>query len=233
MQRWGSFKGLSPTNRMNAKIASQLRHLATFVPGLGGFLLAQGWLDADTAAQLDAEQVKMLAIVAGALAVMISRALLWLLGKYAPQFLPFFGNGGAGSSPLLILTTAAAFSMAGLSLSSCSLSMTGDGCVLGEYQRNGRTYKAGPCVDALGKVNRLRFAWLNEKGQELRATVFQDREKPTEIDYHAGGGLWLRWTRETGISLGALPPDLESAVKEGAVKVSLVTEVEREIQPTK
>lgn len=199
--------------------------LATAFKGLGGaggYLAGKGLIDSGSIGSVDAAGSSM----ALALATILGAVAVHLLGK-------LFGSGVAGKSPLLILATAAGLSMAGGLLSSCSLSMTGDGCVLGSYTRNGRTYKAGPCVDALGVVNRLRFSWSNEKAQELRATVFKDRSKPTEIEYHAGGGLWLRWTKDSGISLGALPPDLESAVNDGAVKVTAVVETEREIKPAK
>ncbi len=118
---------------MNEKLASQLRHLATFVPGLGTFLLALGWLDADTAMQLDAEQAKYLAVLAGALAVMIARGILWLVGKYAPRLLPLFPGIGKGSS-MLAMATAAGLLMAGGLLSSCSAwnSFTGDFDAKGE-----------------------------------------------------------------------------------------------------
>jgi hypothetical protein len=122
-------------------------------------------------------------------------------------------TGGSGGSIPSIMITAAAFCLAGLALSSCSLSMTGDGCVLGTYTRNGKTYKAGPCVDANGKVDRLRVVWSNDAGQELRATIWPSAARKTLVEYHAGGGLWLQWTAKSGVSIGPVPPEVETALE--------------------
>lgn len=97
--------------------------------------------------------------------------------------------------------------------SSCALRVTDDGCVLGSHTRDGRTYEAGPCVDEHGNVNRVRIAWKNDAGQELRATVFRDLRQ-TLVEYHAGGGLWLQWTSKSGVILGPLPPEVEVALED-------------------
>jgi hypothetical protein len=192
---------------MKDKLTSFLATAFKGLGGAGGFLAGKGLIDSGSIGSVDAAGSSL----ALALATIVGAVLAHVLGKLAAKYLPgFLGNVGKGS-PAFAITTAVGFAMAGSLLSSCSLSLTSDGCVLGSYTRNHSTYRAGPCVDAFGKVNRVRFAWVNEQGQELRSTVWLDRTKPVVIEYHAGGGLWVVWTEGSGISPGVIPPDVKAA----------------------
>ena len=138
-------------------------------------------------------------------------------------------GGGSGGSLPSILLTAAALSMAGLVLPSCvPLSLTSDGCVLGSYSKDGKTWKAGPCVGPDGKVDRIKVQWSNEAGQELRATIYYDKRK-TLVEYHAGGGLWLQWTSKSGVVIGPVPPQVETSLTQTGEGPKLVTDVEAEV----
>lgn len=104
-------------------------------------------------------------------------------------------------------------------LSSCALNFSKDGCVLGSYQReDGSTYRAGPCVgvdtdnDGNADIDRFRVSWENEEGQELRGTYWINDERPPLVEYLVSPGFWIQWDSKSGVSLGAVPPQIEPAI---------------------
>ncbi len=115
----------SDLHAMKEKLASALRHALTFLPALGAFFVSKGWLTADEGAQLDKELIDFLTVVAGLVAAVLSRLVMFLVAKYAPHFSGFLGGGSGGSSagPMMVILTAAAI---GGSLPSCTPAQPSD-----------------------------------------------------------------------------------------------------------
>lgn len=115
-------------------------------------------------------------------------------------------------SLLLLLGAASCF------LTSCGVSFTEDGCILGQYTRDGQTYYAGPCVgpdtdgDGVGDINRVRVQWRNEGGNLIRATYGLQNPKVL-IEYHVPPGAWLRWSSKSGVSIGPVPTEVQTAIE--------------------
>jgi hypothetical protein len=123
-------------------------------------------------------------------------------------------GGSGGSFPCVALFTTLALSMAGFALTSCStFSLTGDGCVRSTQTREGKTYAVDTCFNPDGKVDRIRLLWSNETARELRATIYRD-DRPVSVEFRdLDTGFWYRWTEGTGISLGAVPPEVATALE--------------------
>lgn len=116
------------------------------------------------------------------------------------------------SLPWLVVSGCAALLFCLLCSGCGSLAITEDGCILGSYQRDGMTYQAGACVDADGKVDRVRVQWRNGEGQEIRATIYR-KSNGTLIEYRLAGSMWIRWTAKSGVQLGPLPTEVETALE--------------------
>jgi hypothetical protein len=210
---------------MKDKLISFLGTAFKGLGGVGGFLAGKGLIDAGDLGMIDAAGQSLALTLATIVGAILAHLIGKLLAKYAPGFL---GSVGSGKSPLFIITAAVGVSMAGVLLSSCGLSMTSDGCALGTYVRNGKTYKAGPCVGSDGKINRLRVAWNNDQGDELQATVYQGLT-PTLIEYRNKAGFWITWTSKSGVMLGQIPTEVETALKKDvatSVSAALLESVE-------
>jgi hypothetical protein len=123
---------------------------------------------------------------------------------------------------LLCFTTAVT-----LSLSSCgdmlSLGVTPEGCAMVTYGRGAKTYSAGPCIGADGKIEKYRSEWRNMDGTALRAERFL-KTGATRVWYQAGDGSWLQWDSKAGVMLGPVPSE---------VTPSLAPPVAAEVIPTK
>lgn len=98
-----------------------------------------------------------------------------------------------------------------LFLSSCGITFTEDGCILGNYTKGGSSYAAGPCIGADSEINRFRVQWSNEQKQKLRGTYWTKAKKPVLIEYFTGE-LWLKWSSKSGVLIGPVPPEIESAL---------------------
>lgn len=99
-----------------------------------------------------------------------------------------------------------------LSLSSCGITVTEDGCLLGNYKRGSSTYFAGPCVGTDSQVDRFRVQWENEDKQKLRATYWTKEKRPVFVEYFTGA-LWLKWTSKSGVLIGPVPPEVGKALE--------------------
>ncbi len=100
-----------------------------------------------------------------------------------------------------------------LFLGSCSgITFTEDGCILGNYSKNGTSYAAGPCVGTDSKVDRFRVQWSNESQQKLRATYWTKTKKPVLVEYFTGE-IWLKWSSKSGVIIGPVPPEVEQALE--------------------
>lgn len=97
-------------------------------------------------------------------------------------------------------------------LSSCGVTFTEDGCILGNYTKGGSSYAAGPCVGADSQIDRFRVQWSNDQKQKLRATYWTKAKKPVLIEYFTGE-LWLKWSSKSGVLIGPVPPEVEDALK--------------------
>ncbi|GAA5482070.1 hypothetical protein [Haloferula sargassicola] len=121
---------------MKSFLQSQFRHVLTFVPGLTGFLVALPFMKPEDGAEVNGLLMKIFAALIGLLVLMITRAVMWSVEKWAPGLAPLLkGNlsqeekqdgANAGSSggnlSVLFLAAAAGLSMAGLTLlPSCSV----------------------------------------------------------------------------------------------------------------
>ncbi len=145
---------------MKEKITTSIRHALTAIPALGGYLATKGWVSAEEGAQLDGSLGNLYAVLAAILAAVVVRLLMLGLARIAPGLAPVLGGEGdspagggdgtgisGGSFPCLLIT-AAALSMAGLLLPSCSF--------LQDFEFAGEAVVVGPDgnVDA-GKVSAL------------------------------------------------------------------------------
>jgi hypothetical protein len=146
---------------------------------------------------------------ASEIAAVVVATATWAVVKYV---IPWLKHRGIVSMLLLIV------SLSVLSTSCGSLSITEDGCILGSYQREGISYKAGPCVDSNGKVDRVRVQWENKEGQQIRATIYR-KSKGTLIEYKIGEDLWIRWTAKSGVVIGPVPPEVAQSTAPQAATV--------------
>jgi len=115
---------------MQTSIASYLRHLITLLPGLGAYLLSTGLLDAGEAKQLDGTIEEALSVIAGMIAVAISRLVMNWLAEHFPSLsilgsssTPSMGSSEAkrfGGTGLLLMWGACTLGVC-MSLTSCSV----------------------------------------------------------------------------------------------------------------
>lgn len=95
---------------MNAT-ASLIRHILTYLAGLGGFLFAHGIIPAesvDAANQAGSALVDPLAVLGGLLAAAALRLAIFLLGKIFPAWAAKLGSESGGMTLLMVgLATAA------------------------------------------------------------------------------------------------------------------------------
>jgi hypothetical protein len=203
---------------MKALFTSRLAvFAASLAAGAVGWFVGKDIIAPDQAAQATGELTTLLNGFFAALAAIV----MWVCALVIRKFTggnSGGGNSGTGSSggsfPCFTLFTAAALSMAGFALSSCSsFSLTGDGCVRSTQTREGKTYAVDTCFSPDGKVDRVRLLWSNEANRELRATIYRD-DRPVSVEFRdLGTGFWYRWTEGTGISLGAVPPEVATALE--------------------
>ena len=134
------------------KIQSQLRHLLTFLAGIGGLLAAQGVIDAEAAAAIDkagADLIEPIAVFAGAICAGLTRQAMFLLGKKFPFLsagnseggVSGSGGGSGGIPPLALMLAAGLFCIA--ALPSCS----------GEYPLSGSIVYRDPGSGAKGGLS--------------------------------------------------------------------------------
>jgi hypothetical protein len=210
---------------MKALFTSRLAvFAASLAAGAVGWFVGKDIVAPDQAAQATGELTTLINGLFAALAALV----MWVAGLFLRKFTG--GNsgggnsstGGSGGSFPCILFTALALSMAGFALTSCSsLSLTGDGCIRSTQIREGKTYAVDTCLGADGKIDRIRLLWTNEAGRELRGTIYRD-DRPVVVEFRdLDTGFWYRWTEGTGISLGAIPPEVETAL-ENAVPLPAV-----------
>lgn len=217
---------------MKTLITSRIAALAaSLAAGAVGWFVGKDIIAPDQAAQATGELTTLLNTFFAALAAVV----MWVAALFIRKFAGGNSGGGnngtgrsGGGAPCFTLFTAAALSMAGFGLSSCSsFSLTGDGCVRSTQTREGKTYAVDTCFDTEGKVDRVRLLWTSDVGRELRATIYRD-DRPLFIEFRdLGTGFWYRWTEGMGISLGAVPPEVEAAM-ENAVPLPAV-----EVEPAK
>ena len=100
---------------MKEKIASLLRHAATYAAGGVAYLVSLPIFEAEDAAQITEDSEKLLAGLVGLLTVTIFRAVLWAVAKWAPGLGGFFSRG-MGS---FLLVSTAAVTLGGV-LTSCA-----------------------------------------------------------------------------------------------------------------
>lgn len=112
------------------------------------------------------------------------------------------------------------FILAGVVLiSSCGISITEDGCILGSKKRGDSTYYVGPCVgpdtdqDGNADVDRFRVRWTNEDGQEVRGTYWLSNSHAPLLEYRLQDGLWVRIDSKSGVTLSPIPPPMASALE--------------------
>jgi hypothetical protein len=103
--------------------------------------------------------------------------------------------------------------LACLCLTSCALSVTEDGCLLGSYKHGTGTYQAGPCVGPAGEVNRYRVQWTNDESNVLRATYWVKSNKRMLVEYQVSPGVWVQWSSKSGVMLGSVPPEVQAALE--------------------
>lgn len=117
-----------------------------------------------------------------------------------------------GRFPLWILCLFTLF------INSCGINFTEDGCILAQYNKNGKIYQAGPCVgpdmdkDGNADVNRFRVVWSNDDKQTIRATYWTDKKKPVLIEYLTGD-VWIKWTSKSGVIIGPVPAEVDKALQ--------------------
>lgn len=154
-------------------------------------------------------------ITLGLLAASTKQLVLWL-GD-------ILDNGKQDGSYKLGLFLLVFATLGCLLLPSCmpGVSVTSDGCILGTYTKDGQTYLAGPCVGEKpapgtgSEVDRFRVEWQNPEGQHLRATYWLKRSKSVLVEYKLDSGVWLAWSAKSGVMIGPVPPEVQSAM-EGA-----------------
>lgn len=118
-----------------------------------------------------------------------------------------------------------------LFVSCAGVRITPDGCVLGTYTKDGQTYLAGPCIgerldeDSRNQIDRFQVRWENADGQNLRATYWIEWEKPVQIEYMLESGIWVAWDAKSGITIGPVPPEVESALDGVPEPVIIETEI--------
>ena len=128
---WASER--KPTNNTMKKINSQIRHLLTFLAGIGTYFLGLNLIDAESAEKLNAagkDLIEPLMIFFSVLAVALSRSAMIWLGQRVPALKNLLGqsddvkspSGGGGSLPLGILLVCA---ISLLCLPSCGTGLTG------------------------------------------------------------------------------------------------------------
>lgn len=104
-------------------------------------------------------------------------------------------------------------------LASCGgINLSSDGCILAAYQHNGSTYYAGPCLgtdldgDGNADIDRFRVEWVNDTGDKLRAT-YSRAGGEVLIEYRTPAGVWVGWSSKSGVSLGAVPPEVDEVLQ--------------------
>jgi hypothetical protein len=128
---------------MNEKLTTYLRHAITSLPAVFAGFAANGFLTADEAAKLDGELKAFLVGVAAVLAAAVTRWVMRLVAKHAPQFSNIFGGPSGGAAAAVAMTAAAwgGVAMAGALLMSS--------CVVGVDERGGWSVRPDPLtVDA-------------------------------------------------------------------------------------
>lgn len=84
------------------------------------------------------------------------------------------------------------------------------GCYMLTQTKEGKTYSAGPCIDATGKIYAYRATWTNADGVKLRSTYIL-KSKDYQIRYSTDEGkTWVEWSSKAGISLDGIPPGEQS-----------------------
>lgn len=168
------------------------------------------------AAQATGELTMLLQGVFAALAAVVLWTVSILAKKFSGGGSGEKGGTGSGGSPMLAamtIMTWGVISMAGALLTSCgTLSLTSDGCVRSVQEREGATYTVDTCLGPDGKIDRVRLGWTNDQGVEIQANIYRDK-RPISIRYKKAG-LWLAWSEDAGISLGAeVPPEVATALE--------------------
>lgn len=81
---------------MQAHLLSLLRHLLTGLSGLGAYLFTHGLIEAGDVTAVDASGAQLAESLAAVLAMVLTRVILFLLGRYAPALAPLV----SGQSPI-------------------------------------------------------------------------------------------------------------------------------------
>lgn len=149
--------------------------------------------------QGQADQISSLAYALGPI---IASASSWISNGPGPK--------SGGKLPILIIGLIGMFA-----LPSCNLSVTPDGCLLGEYQRGGQTYRAGPCfgesLDGDPEIDRYRVRWSNEQGRSMQATYTLESSS-VQIESRMPDGTWFGWSSKSGITIDPLPEPVANAL---------------------
>jgi hypothetical protein len=169
------------------------------------------------------ETAAVLALLPGGVAVNIGKIALGLLAAKPGITLlsDWIDNGkldgsyknGQGVIPAIIFALFCVFMLPGCGvLSSLKLNPPdAAGCFMLTQTKDGKTYSAGPCADAEGKVYAYRAAWTNADGVKLQSTYII-ATKATTIRYSTdGGNTWIQWSSKAGISLDGLPPEVDDS----------------------
>lgn len=168
------------------------------------------------------------AVASGVMSPEKVEVLLGVTGSLVTLVWSMWDKGGTppSATPLLLL--------AALMFTSCGgqMRITEDGCILGSYVRDGRTYWAGPCAGTDGKIDRVRTEWESPQDgggvMRFRATIYADRRK-TLLEYQLAGesagdgGPWIRWSAKSGLVIGDMPQEVAKSLEE-APKAAVVTE---------
>jgi hypothetical protein len=81
---------------MQAHLLSLFRHLLTGLSGLGAYLFTQGLIQAGDAPAVDAAGQQLVEPVAAVLAMVLTRVILFQVGRYFPSLAPLL----SGQSPI-------------------------------------------------------------------------------------------------------------------------------------
>jgi len=169
---------------------------------VGAFITAAGMVDFTGVASILPADIAAWLLIVGPLLMGSEKGLL-VLGDY-------LDNGKRDNSfklpavllPFLLLGV---FSVLTVSCVDTSFRFTPDGCALVDYEKDGKTYSAGGCFDAEGKVTVYRVEWLDNEGRLFQA----DRQPGTDafvVRYRqAADSLWIIWDKDSGIAVD-LPP---------------------------